>query len=95
MAGDDSQKALDLIFAEATFTFSISGTQLEGIIDWGSGGLDLTGTVCPAGPLTLVMVAVEDVDGKIGRIRLLQITDRTASTLRAAAASCQSERAHC
>ena len=32
----------------------------------------------------LVMVAVEDVEGKIGRIRLLQIPDRTAATLRAA-----------
>lgn len=32
----------------------------------------------------LVMVAAEEVDGKIGRIRLLQIADRTAATLREA-----------
>jgi hypothetical protein len=44
MVGDDPQKAYDLIFAEATFTFEISGTELKGIIDWGSGGLDLKGT---------------------------------------------------
>jgi hypothetical protein len=58
MVGDDRQKALDLIFAEATFTFGISGNQLKGIIDWGSGGLDLTGTVCPAGPLTVQIVGM-------------------------------------
>jgi hypothetical protein len=58
MVGDHKQKALDLIFAEATFSFEISGTQLKGIIDWGSGGLDLTGTVCPAGPLTVQIVGM-------------------------------------
>ena len=51
--GNDKQKALDLIFAEATFTFEISGTDLKGIIDWGSGGLDLKGTVSTAAPLTV------------------------------------------
>jgi len=58
MVGDDAKKALDLIFAEATFTFEISGTGLKGIIDWGSGGLDLKGTVCPAGPLTVQIVGM-------------------------------------
>jgi hypothetical protein len=58
MVGDDKQKAYDLIFAEATFIFEISGTYLKGIIDWGSGGLDLTGTVCPAGPLTVQIVGM-------------------------------------
>jgi hypothetical protein len=58
MVGDDKQKALDLIFAEATFTFEISGNELKGIIDWGSGGLDLKGTICPAGPLTVQIVGM-------------------------------------
>jgi hypothetical protein len=58
MVGDDPQKAYDLIFAEATFTFEISGTELKGIIDWGSGGLDLKGTICPAGPLTVQIVGM-------------------------------------
>ena len=58
MVGDDPQKALDLIFAEATFTFEISGTQLEGIIDWGSGGLDLKGTVSTADPVTVQIVGM-------------------------------------
>jgi len=58
--GDDAQKALDLIFAEATFTFDpIADAGLKGIIDWGSGGLDLKGSVRPAvgnAPLTVNMV---------------------------------------
>jgi hypothetical protein len=58
MVGDDAQKALDLIFAEATFTFEISGTALKGAIDWDSGGLNLTGTICPAGPLTVQIVGM-------------------------------------
>jgi hypothetical protein len=58
MVGDDPQKALDLIFAEATFSFQISGTRLKGMIDWGSGGLDLTGTVCAEGPLTVQIVGM-------------------------------------
>src|SRR5882672_7912242 len=59
MVGDDKQKALDLIFAEATFTLYVSGDELTGIIDWGSGGLDLKGTVCAAHgrtPLTVEIV---------------------------------------
>ena len=56
--GGDSQKALDLIFAEATFTFEISGTDLKGIIDWGSGGLDLKGTVSSAAPLTVEIIGL-------------------------------------
>ena len=58
MVGDDKQKALDLIFAEATFTFEISDTRLTGIIDWGSGGLDLTGTVGADGQLTVQIVGM-------------------------------------
>jgi hypothetical protein len=58
MVGDDKQKAFDLIFAEATFTFELSGNELKGIIDWGSGGLDLKGIICPAGPLTFQIVGM-------------------------------------
>ena len=58
--GDDKDKALALIFAEATFTFEItSPTTLKGTIDWGSGGLDLQGTIRPAGagaPLTVEII---------------------------------------
>jgi hypothetical protein len=56
--GDDKQKALDLIFAEATFTFEISGTELKGIIDWGSGGLDLKGTVSSAVPPAVAIIGL-------------------------------------
>jgi len=49
--GDDPQKVLDLIFAEATFIFDPpSGNTIKGMIDWGSGGLDLSGTVQSTGP---------------------------------------------
>jgi hypothetical protein len=56
--GNDKQKALDLIFAEATFTFEISGADLKGIIDWGSGGLDLKGTVSSTAPLTVEIIGL-------------------------------------
>jgi len=43
-----AEKALDLIFAEAVFTFELpSNTILKGTIDWDGGGLDLRGTVQP------------------------------------------------
>lgn len=46
--GDDADKALRLIFAEAEFTFQPpSGSTLEGKIDWAGGGLDLRGTIRP------------------------------------------------
>ena len=57
MVGDDPKKALDLIFAEATFTFEVSGTELKGIIDWGSGGLDLKGTVSSS-PLAMQIIGL-------------------------------------
>jgi hypothetical protein len=56
--GDDKQKALDLIFAEATFTFEISGTELTGSIDWDGGGLNLKGTVSSASPPTVQIVGM-------------------------------------
>ena len=47
--GDDAEKALQLFFAEAEFTFDlVSETELVGAIDWGSGGLDLKGSIQPA-----------------------------------------------
>jgi hypothetical protein len=56
----NQENALRLIFAEATFTFEItSSTALEGTIDWGSGGLDLKGTIRPAAagaPLTVEII---------------------------------------
>ena len=50
-----AEKALDLIFAEAVFSFELpSGTILKGTIDGDGGGLDLHGTILPdaggAGP---------------------------------------------
>jgi hypothetical protein len=58
--GGDPNKALRLIFAEAIFTFNVtSSTTLEGALDWGSGGLDLRGTIEPGisgGPLTIEIV---------------------------------------
>src|SRR5882757_4875386 len=56
--GGDKDKALALIFAEAEFTFKIAGTKLTGIIDWGSGGLDLEGTVSQAGAEAPLSVAI-------------------------------------
>ncbi len=59
VAGDPA-KALALIFAEAMFEFTApSATSLVGILDWGSGGLDLSGTVVPAtggAPMTVSIV---------------------------------------
>lgn len=44
--GNDPQRAFDLIFAEAQFRFTaVSATEFAGVIDWGSGGLDLAGTL--------------------------------------------------
>jgi hypothetical protein len=44
----DPQKALGLFFAEAEFRFEmISNTAFKGVIDWGSGGLDLSGEIRP------------------------------------------------
>lgn len=57
--GRDPNKALHLIFAEAEFTFEISGSELTGTIKWGDDGLALKGTVQPATattPLSLEIV---------------------------------------
>ncbi|MCA6121184.1 hypothetical protein J6500_04585 [Bradyrhizobium sp. WSM 1704] len=56
--GDDAEKALRLIFAEAEFTFEISGTELSGMIDWGSGGLALKGTIQLATATTPLAVQI-------------------------------------
>ena len=54
--------ALSLFFAEATFTFTVSADDLlSGTIDWNGGGLDLKGTIQPAGagsPLTVQIVGL-------------------------------------
>jgi hypothetical protein len=48
LVGDDANKALGLIFAEAVFTFEVpSQTTLKGAIDWPGGGLDLRVTIQP------------------------------------------------
>lgn len=53
------QKALDLFFAEAEFRFqAVSETQFKGVIDWGSGGLDLAGTLKPGNSDTPVAFAI-------------------------------------
>lgn len=55
----DQEAALKLIFAEAEFSFEVvSETELRGAIDWGSGGLDLTGTIRPATATTPLGVAI-------------------------------------
>ena len=56
--GDDADKALGLIFAEAEFTFEISGTSLTGTIRWGHDGLDLKGTIQPATATTPLSVQI-------------------------------------
>jgi hypothetical protein len=46
--GDDANKALALIFAEAAFSFELpTSTTLKETIDWDGGGLDLQGTIRP------------------------------------------------
>jgi len=58
LVGDDANKALDLIFAEAVFTFDISGAALKGTIDWTGGGLDLEGTARTTGDAGAPVVAI-------------------------------------
>ena len=58
--GSDPQKALALIFAEAEFTFeAVSDTKFKGVIDWGSGGLDLSGTIEHGSPDMPVAFAIK------------------------------------
>lgn len=46
----DAKTALGLFFAEAEFNFEVvSNSAFKGVIDWGSGGLDLSGTMRPGG----------------------------------------------
>jgi hypothetical protein len=55
----DPKKALDLFFAEAEFRFeTVSATVFKGVIDWGSGGLDLTGTIKAGNAGTPVAFAI-------------------------------------
>jgi hypothetical protein len=56
----DCERALRMIFAEAMLDLAAaSPTNVAGVIDWGSGGLDLQGTVTPgtdAVPMTVHIV---------------------------------------
>jgi hypothetical protein len=57
--GGDGEAALNLIFAEAEFIIElVSETELRGAIDWGSGGLDLKGTIRPATATTPLGVEI-------------------------------------
>lgn len=57
--GNDPQKALSLFFAEADFYFTASSERdFTGVIDWGSGGLDLTGTIKPGSADTPIAFAI-------------------------------------
>lgn len=55
----DPQRAIALFFAEAEFRFkATSASTFTGVIDWGSGGLDLSGTIGPsaAGAASIVSI---------------------------------------
>lgn len=55
----DPEAAVRLIFAEAAFIFQVpSLTTLKGEIDWGSGGLDLEGTIDASSVLTVSIVGM-------------------------------------
>ena len=55
----DAQTALGLFFAEAEFRFeALSDTAFKGVIDWGSGGLDLSGTLRRGGEDTPTAFAI-------------------------------------
>ncbi len=58
----DAQTALGLFFAEAEFRFEVvSNTTFKGVIDWGSGGLDLSGTMRAGGEDTPTAFAITGV----------------------------------
>lgn len=55
----DPDKAINLFFAEALFRFkAVSATEFEGVIDWGSGGLDMAGRLKPGSPDLPVAFAI-------------------------------------
>jgi hypothetical protein len=59
LVNGDKDAALALIFAEAVFTFAISGWTVTGALDWQGGGLDIHGTVKAAtaqAPLTVELI---------------------------------------
>jgi hypothetical protein len=60
--GGDPNKALALFFAEAEFRLEVvSETAFKGVIDWGSGGLDLTGTLRAGNADTPVAFAITGI----------------------------------
>jgi hypothetical protein len=62
LVNGNAQAALDLIFAEAVFTFALEGAtglNVRGTLDWQGGGLDIAGTVkvaTAAAPLTVELI---------------------------------------
>jgi hypothetical protein len=66
LIGDDANKALAQIFAEAVVTFETpSSTKLKGAIDWTGGGLDLQGTVHPSADGSSPIVEIVGM-GRVG-----------------------------
>jgi hypothetical protein len=59
LVNGDKQAALDLIFAEAVFTFaSDEAYGVRGTLDWQGGGLDIAGTVTVASAEALAVVLI-------------------------------------
>jgi len=58
MAGNP-QGMLSLFFAQAEFRFkAVNDVAFEGVIDWGSGGLDLSGVLVPGGSQTPIAFSI-------------------------------------
>jgi hypothetical protein len=58
----DAETALSLFFAEADFWFeAVSDVTFRGVIDWGSGGLDLSGTIRRGSEDTPIAFAITGV----------------------------------
>ncbi|HEY0332076.1 MAG TPA: hypothetical protein VGC77_23610 [Rhodopseudomonas sp.] len=56
---DDPDKLAQLLFAEAEFRFEpVTDTSFKGVIDWGSGGLDLAGIITAGSADTPVAFAI-------------------------------------
>jgi hypothetical protein len=59
LVNGDKQAALDLIFAEAVFTFAVDEAYgVKGALDWDGGGLDITGTITVASAKALAVELV-------------------------------------
>jgi hypothetical protein len=59
LVNGDQQAALDLIFAEAVFTFALDGANgVKGALDWDGGGIDIAGAITVASAETLAVTLV-------------------------------------